>query len=87
MQVFNRQKAIESLIDSDVEYVLNTGSGLEWLQSTLRHGFQGYDNYTDHELVQECLERDLPDSYYFDDTENDGQPDEAQEWHDFDPEC
>ena len=62
MQVFNREKAIGSLIDSDVEYVLNTGSGLEWLQSTLRHGFQGYDNYTDHELVQECLERDLPDS-------------------------
>jgi hypothetical protein len=69
MQVFNRQKAIESLIDSDVDYVLNTGSGLEWLQSTLRYGFQGYDTFTDDELVMECLNRDMPDSMYFDEIE------------------
>jgi len=25
--------------------------------------------------------------YLSEDFENDGQPDEAQEWHDFDPDC
>ncbi len=87
MQVFNRQKAIQSIIDSDLDYVQNTGSGAEWLRALLNDGFEGYDNFTDHELVMECLNRDMPDSMYFDDTEHDGQPDEAQEWHDFDPEC
>ena len=67
MQVFNREKAIESLLDNDRDYVLNSdGCGLEWLEMLLRTGFDGYQNYTDHELVQECLERDMPESYYFD---------------------
>ncbi len=87
MQVFNREKAIESLVDNDFDCIENTANGPEFLYSILRHGFQGYDTFTDDELVMECLNRDMPDSMYFDDTEHDGQPDEAQEWHDFDPEC
>lgn len=67
MQVFNRGKAIESLLDNDRDYILNgDGGGLEWIEWVLRSGFTGYDNFTDDELVQECLERDLPDSHYFD---------------------
>lgn len=27
------------------------------------------------------------DAYYNHDFDNDGQPDEMQEWHDFDPDC
>jgi hypothetical protein len=41
------------------------------------------------ELFNACedfmnLSEELQDEY---DRESDGQPDEAQEWHDFDPEC
>jgi hypothetical protein len=41
------------------------------------------------ELFNACedfmnLSEELQDEY---DREHDGQPDEAQEWHDFDPEC
>jgi hypothetical protein len=69
MQVFNREKAIQSLVSNDMDYVNNTSGGLEWLESMLRQGFTGYDNYTDHDLVEECLNRDLPDSHYFDEVE------------------
>ena len=34
----------------------------------------------------EAYEMESEDDYY-DDCEYDGQPDEAQEWHDFDPDC
>lgn len=37
---------------------------------------------TESSRVQECFEY-LVEA----EIENDGQPDEAQEWHDFDPEC
>jgi hypothetical protein len=30
---------------------------------------------------------DPEDDDYEDDSEDDGQPDEAQEWYDFDPDC
>jgi len=33
-----------------------------------------------------CIENALHDAAR-DDIEHDGQPDEAQEWHDFDPDC
>ena len=35
-----------------------------------------------------CRSNDiLPEDEYEDEDEYDGQPDEAQEWHDFDPDC
>ena len=34
---------------------------------------------------EEVIENILDD--YLGEPENDGQPDEAQEWHDFDPDC
>lgn len=86
--VFNRDRAIDALLDNDRDYIVNgDGGGLEWIESVLRGGFTGYDNMSDPELHQECLERDIPESYFFDGDDYDGQPDEAQEWHDFDPEC
>lgn len=67
MQVFNRGKAIDSLLDNDRDYILyGDGGGLEWIDWVLRAGFKGYDNMSDPELHQECLERDIPESYYFD---------------------
>ena len=90
MQVFNRQKAIDALVDDDLNFIMFTdgqNGGVNHLRNILQFGHEGYEDYTDDELVMECLNRDMPDSYYFDETEDDGQPDEAQEWHDFDPEC
>ena len=37
------------------------------------------------EDVSECCEAEVYEKD--EEPENDGQPDEAQEWHDFDPDC
>lgn len=38
---------------------------------------------------RESLDREMDDvdEWYEDESWDDGQPDEAQEWHDFDPDC
>lgn len=64
--VFNREKAIDALVSNDLDYVENTGSGREWLESILLRGFVGYEHQSDDRLYQECLERDIPESFYFD---------------------
>jgi hypothetical protein len=62
---FNREKAIEALIDADKDYILNgDGGGLEWLSAILENGHTGYTMQTDTELTQECKERDLPLDHY-----------------------
>lgn len=48
---------------------------------------------SEDEVKQMCQENDLLEAMQMDDEwdsgfgEDDGQPDEAQEWHDFDPDC
>ncbi len=37
--------------------------------------------------VQDMMEANEFIEEQFEDEEHDGQPDEAQEWHDFDPDC
>lgn len=70
-QVFNREGAIEALIDNDKDYVLNgDGAGLEWLASILETGHTGYRHQLDYDLLQECLERDIPDERYWTTTNN-----------------
>ena len=68
---YDRVKCIEALIDDDCD----------------SNQIQVYDNYTDEEIIAELEGRDI--SYLFgdDDYEYDGQPDEAQEWYDFDPDA
>lgn len=66
--MFDRDKAIESLIDSDFDFnsLLNTSFiDPEYFVFIMKTGFKGYDNYTDEELMQECVERDI--SYLFGD--------------------
>ncbi len=43
-----------------------------------------FENDLDYGLDHDELERDWDEPY---EPEYDGQPDEAQEWHDFDPDC
>ena len=52
---------------------------------SFRTAFQGVTNAEGYEIVdlgvvEEDVELESEDEY-------DGQPDEAQEWHDFDPDC
>lgn len=84
--MFDREKAINELIDNDFSDIFNLGQNEgAVLESILRDGFKGYVNMTDEELIMELEQRDI--SSNFGDDDYDGQPDEAQEWHDFDPDC
>ena len=71
--MFDREKAIQELIDNDFSDIFNLGQD------------EGYFNMTVEVLMQELEERGI--SYLFGDDDYDGQPDEAQEWHDFDADC
>jgi hypothetical protein len=44
------------------------------------------ENYHDS-LERDCDETYIPEQDDGEEFEDDGQPDEAQEWHDFDPDC
>jgi len=83
--MFNRELAIEKLVDNDFDTVMNSDYGVELLRSILDSGFKGYRAMSDDELIMELDQRDI--SSNFGDDEYDGQPDEAQEWHDFNPDC
>ena len=83
--MFNREKAIQELVDNDFDTVMNSDYGVELLRSILDSGFKGYRAMSDDELIMELDQRDI--SSNFGDDEYDGQPDEAQEWHDFNPDC
>lgn len=69
-QIFNREGAIDALVDSDKDYILNNDGGLEWLESILKGGHTGYQQLFDAQLVQECMERNIPDSKYWTTTNN-----------------
>ena len=51
-------KAIDTLVADDYDSIIN-GSYGEMLESILIHGFKGYSNYTDEELMNELMERDI----------------------------
>ena len=82
--MFDRERAIEELVDNDFDTVMNSDYGVELLRSILDSGFKGYRGMTDEELMLELEQRDISYLYGEDD---DGQPDEAQEWESFDPDC
>ena len=63
--MFNRTLAIQELVDNDFSDIFNLGeSEGSMLESILMHGFKGYNNFTDDELMYELAERDI--SYLFD---------------------
>ena len=83
--MYNREKAIQELVDNDFDTVMNSDYGVELLRSILDSGFKGYRAMSDDELIMELDQRDI--SSNFGDDDYDGQPDEAQEWESFDPDC
>jgi 3-isopropylmalate dehydratase small subunit len=66
--MFNREKAIETLVDNDFDTVMNSDYGVEYLRNILQIGLKGYANCTDEELMQELQDRDI--SYLFGETED-----------------
>ena len=53
-----RDEMKDWLIDNDVDYILTTSGGLEWLRDILETGLVGYDNLSDEELRADILGRD-----------------------------
>jgi len=87
---YDRSKAIEALIRDDIDSIIVSYSDFGdtcYIDSILRSGHKGYEDMTDEEIIEELEGRDI--SYLFGDDydDYDGQPDEAQEWHDFDPDA
>jgi hypothetical protein len=63
--MFNRDDAIDELINNDMNTIQNDDGW--YLSSLLRSGFKGYEYMTDEELMQELQERDI--SVLFGETE------------------
>ena len=60
--MFNREKAIQELVDNDIDSIMrdaNECGDLSVLAFILEEGFKGYNNYTNNALLQELRERDL----------------------------
>jgi len=79
------KKQFRNWLYNDFDTVMNSDYGVELLRSILDSGFKGYRAMSDEELIMELEQRDI--YYLFGSDDDDGQPDEAQEWHDFDPDC
>ena len=56
--MFERDKAIECLINDDIDSFTN-GGYTDSIWYILAEGFKGYNNFTDEELMQELQERDI----------------------------
>ena len=57
--MFNREKAIQELVDNDFDTVMNSDYGVELLRSILDSGFKGYRAMSDEELIMELEQRDI----------------------------
>ena len=86
--LYDREKAISLLVDLMFD---EFNQGALSLTDIIIDGYRGLSDLSDEELMQELQDRDI--SYLFgDDDDHDGhdhhgQPDEAQEWYDFDPDA
>lgn len=56
--MFNREKAVEALIDDDFTTIIDGGDlGYDYLESLLRNGHKGYESLQVFELVDLLNER------------------------------
>ncbi len=58
----NRDLIIQSLIESQVDYINRHGCGL-WLHNVLERGFIGFGNMSDAQLLLELRQRGLKDEF------------------------
>ena len=57
-KVFDRNTAIDLLIDDDMYNLVESGDS-DFIRVVLKHGFTGYTIYSDEELLKELTNRDL----------------------------
>ena len=51
------EEMVETLVDCDFEYIMQTANGLELLRDYLDQGFIGYSNFTTSQLIDEINQR------------------------------
>ena len=61
-----REKLIELLVDDDINGFYDREDQADYLSYLMRVGFVGYNNQTDQQLIDECIDREL----YFGELEN-----------------
>jgi hypothetical protein len=60
--MWDRELAINELVNNDIDTIIkdyNEMNDLSVLAYVLDSGFKGYRNYTDEQLMQELMERDI----------------------------
>jgi len=60
--MWDREKAIDELVNNDIDAIIkdyNEMNDLSVLAYILDSGFKGYRNYTDEQLMNELMERDI----------------------------
>ena len=64
--MWDREKAIQELVDDDIDTIIKSYNEMDdcsTIAFILESGFKGYRNYTDEQLMNELIERDI--SYLF----------------------
>lgn len=61
-----REKLIELLVDDDINGFYDREDQADYFSYLMRVGFVGYNNQTDQQLIDECIDREL----YFGELEN-----------------
>ena len=68
--MFNAGKAVEALIDNDIDTIINGEDfGIDYLESILRNGHNGYESLQVFELVDLLNERGYDLEEFFGDKE------------------
>jgi hypothetical protein len=57
----NRNELIGLLVDTDIDNFFDRADMADYLSYLLQKGFKGYNDYTDQELLDECIDRNLID--------------------------
>jgi len=54
-----REKLIELLVDDDINGFYDRNDQADYISHLMRHGFVGYNNQTDQEILDECISRNF----------------------------
>ena len=60
-----REKLIELIVDDDINGFYDRDDQADYISYLMRHGFVGYNNQTDQEIIDECIDRN-----FFEEEEN-----------------
>jgi len=64
--MFNRSKAIDAIISDDIDSIMwskNEFNDESYIDSILRVGHKGYEDYTDELLIEELRSRDISELF------------------------